>query len=111
MFLCATVSGSRQDHDNRTADKRLPGEEERLGGPHSAPAVLCQPLGDGVRLPPYSGKYSVKGEKKNDSKRGIGFKAVLSAFHLSESSVYVKNGPFLTADMLTCHDRESTGCM
>ena len=46
------VPWRRQEHHDRTADQRLPAEEERPGGPHGSPAVLCQPLGDGVRLRP-----------------------------------------------------------
>lgn len=40
----------RQDHNHRTADQLLPGEEKWFGGPHGAPAVLCKPLGTGVSV-------------------------------------------------------------
>lgn len=44
------IPWGRQDNYNWEDDQRLPGEPKRVIGPNSAPAVLCQPLGTGVRL-------------------------------------------------------------
>ncbi|XP_061636656.1 thymidylate kinase isoform X2 [Phyllopteryx taeniolatus] len=43
----ASSSRLTQKHDDRKADQRLPGEKERAGGPHGAPSLLRQPLGNG----------------------------------------------------------------
>ena len=49
-YLTPTVGRRMFNNENhREAHQLLPGEPERAGGPHGAPAVLRQPLGDGVR--------------------------------------------------------------